>query len=61
MVWLLRRCEDCGQYTLKDRCPKCGGRTLSPHPAKFSMDDRYQKYRLLMKRMALKEEGTTDQ
>jgi H/ACA ribonucleoprotein complex subunit 3 len=61
MVWLLRRCIKCGQYTLKDQCPKCGGKVISPHPAKFSMDDRYQKYRLLMKRMATKEEDEPNQ
>ena len=27
MVWLLRKCEKCGQYTLKtDVCPYCGGK-----------------------------------
>jgi rRNA maturation protein Nop10 len=24
----------------------------SPHPAKFSLDDKYRRYRILMKRMA---------
>jgi H/ACA ribonucleoprotein complex subunit 3 len=55
LVWLLRRCERCGTYTLKeDACPRCGGAVKSPHPAKFSMDDRYRKYRLIMKRMSEK-------
>jgi len=27
-----------------------------PHPAKFSMDDRYRRYRLQMRRMAEKKE-----
>jgi rRNA maturation protein Nop10 len=27
-----------------------------PHPAKFSMDDRYREYRLRMRRMAKKQE-----
>jgi len=27
-----------------------------PHPAKFSMDDRYRRYRLRMRRMAKAEE-----
>ncbi|MCW4051561.1 MAG: RNA-protein complex protein Nop10 [Candidatus Bathyarchaeota archaeon] len=56
MVWLLRRCERCAQYTLKDTC-SCGGVAKSPHPAKFSMDDRYRKYRLLMRRMAAQKTG----
>ncbi len=53
MVWLLRQCTKCGKYTLKqEECPHCGGTVKNPHPAKFSMDDRYQKYRLKMRRMA---------
>lgn len=52
MVWLLRRCVKCGGYTLHmDVCPRCGGEVRSPHPARFSMDDRYRKYRLIMRRM----------
>jgi H/ACA ribonucleoprotein complex subunit 3 len=56
MVFLLRKCKKCGSYTLQETCPKCGGETTSPHPAKFSMDDRYRKYKILMKRLAEKEE-----
>ena len=53
MVWLLRRCDRCNKYTLRqDACPVCGGPVRIPHPAKFSMDDRYIKYRLKMRRMA---------
>jgi H/ACA ribonucleoprotein complex subunit 3 len=51
MVWLLRRCEKCGKYTLKtDTCPSCGGIVHVPHPAKFSPDDKYLKYRLALKK-----------
>jgi H/ACA ribonucleoprotein complex subunit 3 len=53
LVWLLRRCDRCDRYTLRqDACPVCGGHVRTPHPAKFSMDDRYRKYRLKMRRMA---------
>jgi H/ACA ribonucleoprotein complex subunit 3 len=46
MVWLLRKCEDCGRYTLKaSKCPYCGGVVHVPHPARFSPDDKYAKYR----------------
>ena len=55
MVWLLRKCEKCGNYTLKtDFCPRCGGKVHVPHPAKFSPDDKYLRYRLAYKRQ---EEG----
>ncbi|MCX8149925.1 MAG: RNA-protein complex protein Nop10 [Candidatus Bathyarchaeota archaeon] len=51
MVWLLRRCERCSAYTLKtDKCPHCGGAVHSPHPPKFSPDDKYLKYRLALRK-----------
>jgi H/ACA ribonucleoprotein complex subunit 3 len=47
MVWLLRKCEKCGNYTLKkDKCPYCGGKVHVPHPPKFSPEDKYLKYRM---------------
>jgi len=51
MVWLLRKCEACKRYTLnQEECPHCGGKVHIPHPAKFSPEDRYAKYRRAMKR-----------
>jgi H/ACA ribonucleoprotein complex subunit 3 len=51
MVWFLRKCEKCGGYTLKkDKCPRCGGKVRVPHPAKFSPDDKYIKYRMAFKK-----------
>lgn len=51
MVWLLRKCSKCARYTLRTAsCPYCGGKVHVPHPAKFSPDDKYLKYRLAMKR-----------
>jgi len=56
MVWLLRKCTRCGRYTLnKEGCPHCGGNVRIPHPAKFSPDDKYLKYRMAMKRERLTE------
>jgi len=56
MVWILKRCEKCGKYTLrKDECPYCGGKVRVPHPPKFSPDDKYIRYR-----MALKRESSTE-
>lgn len=46
MVWLLRKCSKCLRYTLKkDVCSYCGSAVHVPHPAKFSPDDKYAKYR----------------
>jgi H/ACA ribonucleoprotein complex subunit 3 len=57
MVWLLRRCEKCGRYTLKtDTCPNCGGTVHVPHPAKFSPDDKYLKYRIALKKAQQEEQ-----
>jgi len=50
MVWLLRKCVQCKRYTLnQEKCPHCGGRVRVPHPAKFSPEDKYAKYRRAMK------------
>jgi len=56
MVWLLRKCEQCGSYTLKkDVCPYCGGGLRVPQPPKFSPDDKYLKYRMALKMESSKE------
>jgi len=47
---LLRKCGACRQYTLRDTCPKCGGATFMPIPAKYSPEDRYGEYRRRLKR-----------
>ena len=50
MVWLMRKCRECGKYTLeKNKCPYCGAKVSIPHPAKFSPDDKYAKYKGLMR------------
>ncbi|WP_067957404.1 RNA-protein complex protein Nop10 [Nitrosopumilus sp. Nsub] len=46
MRFQLRKCSKCNHYTLKNKCPKCGEDTKSVHPAKFSPDDKYMRYRL---------------
>ncbi|BDR93491.1 RNA-protein complex protein Nop10 [Vulcanisaeta souniana] len=50
---ILRRCRNCGRYTMrKDKCPYCGGELEVPHPPKYSPEDRYGRQRLLMKVMS---------
>jgi len=46
----LRKCPSCREYTLADKCPKCGGATLMPMPAKYSPEDRYGEYRRRLKK-----------
>ncbi|RLI23791.1 RNA-protein complex protein Nop10 [Candidatus Bathyarchaeota archaeon] len=56
MVWLLRKCVKCSAYTLRqDRCPYCGGEVRVPHPAKFSLNDRFEKYRIKARRSFVEE------
>ena len=45
MKSLMLRCTQCGKYTLADACPSCGGDTATVHPARYSPDDRYARYR----------------
>lgn len=42
---LLHVCRACDRYTLAEQCPVCGGPTRSPHPARFSPNDRWGVYR----------------
>lgn len=46
MKHLLRKCEFCKTYTLKEKCTNCNNRTLDPHPPKFSLEDKYIRYRI---------------
>lgn len=45
MKGLLMKCQNCSAYTMKSECPKCNGVTVVAHPAKYSPDDRYARYR----------------
>ena len=42
---LLMVCSGCDRYTLKERCSLCGNKTTVAHPARYSPDDRYARYR----------------
>ncbi|MEM4554450.1 MAG: nucleolar RNA-binding Nop10p family protein [Candidatus Anstonellaceae archaeon] len=39
----MRRCSICNAYTLDEI--HCGTPTKSPHPPKFSLQEKYAKYR----------------
>lgn len=41
----MRRCPECGRYTLLDLCASCGEKTTCPIPPKYSPDDRMGEYR----------------
>ena len=46
MRFQLRKCVECNRYTLKTSCKVCNEKTVSVHPAKFSPDDKYLRYRI---------------
>ncbi|MHA1791527.1 MAG: nucleolar RNA-binding Nop10p family protein [Promethearchaeota archaeon] len=52
MPRLLKKCKDCGAYTmLGPPCKKCGSnKVMSVYPPKFSIEDKYGKYRREMKK-----------
>jgi H/ACA ribonucleoprotein complex subunit 3 len=51
---LMRHCPACREYTLKDVCPRCGGKAVQNTPAKFSPEDTYGSYRRDLKRLDAK-------
>ena len=38
-------CPKCSTYTLEQNCQKDNTKTISPKPAKFSIEDKYGKWR----------------
>lgn len=48
----LRKCTSpaCGEYTLREVCPRCGSKATDPRPARFSPEDHYGQYRRDLKR-----------
>ena len=50
------KCENCGKYTMNEACA-CGGKSLTPKPAKFRIEDKYGHYRRKAKLDIFKNEG----
>ena len=50
------KCISCGNYTLKGKC-KCGGKAVTPKPAKYTPEDKYGKYRREVKKENLIKKG----
>jgi H/ACA ribonucleoprotein complex subunit 3 len=51
------KCNACGIYSLKEECKNCGGIAVIPKPPKYSPEDKYSKYRRIVKEPALVEKG----
>lgn len=43
----IKICKKCKRYTLKELCSSCKTETNDPHPPKFSLDDKYVRYRIM--------------
>lgn len=57
----LHRCRACGRYTLEEACPECHGPAGNPHPARWSPEDRYARYRrALLAEAAAQGSGTPE-
>ena len=47
------KCPKCSEYTLEKECKICKTPTISPKPAKFSLEDKYGHYRRIAKNSSL--------
>ena len=54
MKMKMKKCKSCNVYTIKDICPVCGGGLNVVYPPKYSIEDKYGKYRRKLKEEALK-------
>ena len=50
-------CKICHNYTMKQECSECGGKTVEAKPAKFSLDDKYAAYRREVKEEERRRKG----
>lgn len=41
----IKKCPSCNSYMLTDECERCGEKTFSPKPPRYSPEDRYGEYR----------------
>ena len=44
-------CKKCNEYGLDEKCNKCGGKTISKYPPRFSPQDHYGEYRRKLKKI----------
>lgn len=52
---LILLCAKCNEFSLSEKCPRCGTTTRNPLPPKYSPEDPYGEYRRRLKRMARQE------
>ncbi|MEE3242997.1 MAG: RNA-protein complex protein Nop10 [Candidatus Thermoplasmatota archaeon] len=49
MKTLIFQCKSCQIYTISRLCPQCSESTSNPLPPRFSPQDKYGKYRRMLK------------
>ncbi|MFC1751305.1 nucleolar RNA-binding Nop10p family protein [Pseudomonadota bacterium] len=52
----LLKCQECGKYSMKEKC-SCGGKAINIKPPKYSPEDPYAKYRREAKEEDWKKKG----
>ncbi|MBI2666657.1 RNA-protein complex protein Nop10 [Candidatus Woesearchaeota archaeon] len=57
MVSHIMKCPTCEKYTLQETCQMGHGKTQRPLPPKFSLEDKYGKYRREVKKEELVKKG----
>ncbi|MDX8550053.1 RNA-protein complex protein Nop10 [Methanospirillum sp. J.3.6.1-F.2.7.3] len=45
----IRYCPSDNLYTLSETCSLCGKSTITPHPARYSPEDKYGHYRRMIR------------
>ncbi|HID25112.1 MAG TPA: RNA-protein complex protein Nop10 [Thermoplasmata archaeon] len=56
MMSSIRYCTRCKDYTLEEKCRKCGEDTVVKKPARFSPQDHYGVYRRALKKIRRSED-----
>lgn len=57
MKMKMKKCRLCGEYTIMAECPYCGGDLKEIYPPKYSPEDKYGKYRRLLKKQVEDQKG----
>ncbi len=50
MMKHLHTCRQCMAYTMRETCPRCNAPTERAIPPKWSPEDKYAKYRRIIKK-----------
>jgi H/ACA ribonucleoprotein complex subunit 3 len=57
MKMKMKKCRSCGEYTIQTTCPYCGGDVGEVYPPRYSPEDKYGKYRRLLKKQVKDQKG----